>query len=72
MFSFNGRDSKLLKIGERNVISSLDTLRKLNIPVVSQDTGGNYGRTVELYAETGDFLIKTIGHGKNGFDFSER
>jgi chemotaxis protein CheD len=64
MFSFNGRDSKLLKIGERNVISSLDTLRKLNIPVVSQDTGGNYGRTVELYAETGDFLIKTIGHGK--------
>ena len=43
---------------------SLDTLGKLNIPVVSQDTGGNYGRTVELYAETGDFLIKTIGHRK--------
>ena len=63
MFTFNDRDSNLLKIGERNVIASLETLSKLNIPVVAQDTGGNYGRTVELYADTGDFLIKTIGHG---------
>ncbi|HZJ57615.1 MAG TPA: chemotaxis protein CheD [Clostridia bacterium] len=63
MFAFNSRDNSPLKIGERNIVSTLDVLMELKIPVIGQDTGGNYGRTVELYAETGDYLIKTIGHG---------
>ncbi|NLI60973.1 MAG: chemotaxis protein CheD [Clostridiales bacterium] len=63
MFASNNKASNLLKIGERNVIASLEVLKELQIPIVGQDTGGTYGRTVELYAETGVFLIKTIGHG---------
>ena len=45
------------------MISTLEVLDSLNIPIVGQDTGGNYGRSIELYAETGILLIKTIGHG---------
>jgi len=63
MFSSTSNSNSLLKIGERNVISTLEVLDSLNIPVIGQDTGGNYGRSVELYAETGILFIKTIGHG---------
>lgn len=63
MFPANSNNNNLLKVGERNIISSLEVLEGLRIPVVGRDTGGNYGRTVELYAETGIFIIKTIGHG---------
>ncbi|MCL5019219.1 MAG: chemotaxis protein CheD, partial [Patescibacteria group bacterium] len=30
---------------------------------IANDTGGNFGRTIEFYSETGLLLIKTIGHG---------
>jgi chemotaxis protein CheD len=63
MFSFKHKSNDLLKIGERNIVSAKQTLIGLGIPVVAEDTGGNFGRTVELYAETGAFLIKTIGYG---------
>lgn len=62
MFSFNSNNS-ILKIGERNVIASKKILSKLNIPIISEDTGGNYGRTIELNLEDGSLLVKTIGHG---------
>ena len=58
MFASNNKASNLLKIGERNVIASLEVLKELQIPIVGQDTGGTYGRTVELYAETGCFSLR--------------
>ena len=36
-------------------------LKELNIPLVAEDTGLNYGRTVTLDCETGDFIIKAVG-----------
>lgn len=62
MFSFNSK-SNILKIGERNIIATKEKLKELKIPIVSEDTGGNYGRTIELNAEDGSLLVKTIGHG---------
>lgn len=62
MFSFNSK-SNILKIGERNTIATKEKLKELKIPIVSEDTGGNYGRTIELNAEDGSLLVKTIGHG---------
>ena len=52
-----------LRIGDRNVEAALKFLGAQGIPVIGRDTGSNYGRTVELYADDGKFLIKTIGHG---------
>lgn len=62
MFSFSD-SSEMMRIGTRNVISSKEKLNELKIPIISEDTGGNYGRTIELYSADGRLLIKTIGHG---------
>ena len=62
MFSFNS-SSNILNIGERNVIATKKKLQELKIRIISEDTGGNYGRTIELNAEDGSLLVKTIGHG---------
>ena len=48
-------------VGERNAIASKAKLNQLGIPLLAEDTGLNYGRTVELYPETGDFYIKAVG-----------
>lgn len=62
MFNFNDT-SDIMRIGTRNVAATKETLKLLNIPIIAEDTGGNYGRTIELYSETGILLIKTIGYG---------
>lgn len=62
MFNFNS-NSGILRIGERNTNATVDLLNELNIPIIISDTGGNFGRTIELNAENGDLLVKTIGHG---------
>lgn len=62
MFSFNG-SSNILKIGERNVMATKEKLKEMDIRIIAEDTGGNYGRTIELNAADGLLLIKTIGHG---------
>ncbi|WP_024831354.1 chemotaxis protein CheD [Ruminiclostridium josui] len=62
MFVFN-QSSDLMRIGYRNVVASKEKLKLLNIPVISEDTGGNYGRTIELYSDDGRLMIKTIGFG---------
>lgn len=60
MFQLQGR-SDIMKIGERNIQASINKLNELNIALLSQDTGDNYGRTVTFYPETGEFHIRAIG-----------
>lgn len=62
MFSFN-ESSDVMRIGARNIVATKETLEKLGIPLIAEDTGGNHGRTIELYSESGILLIKTIGYG---------
>jgi chemotaxis protein CheD len=62
MFNFND-SSDIMRIGSRNVTATKEVLQSLNIPIIAEDTGGSYGRTIELYSETGMLLIKTIGFG---------
>jgi chemotaxis protein CheD len=62
MFAFS-ESSDMMRIGTRNVISTKEKLEELRIPILAEDTGGNYGRTIELYSNDGKLLIKTIGHG---------
>ena len=45
----------------RNVEAVKAKLRKLGIHILAEDTGLNFGRTVEFYPETGDFVIKSVG-----------
>lgn len=60
MFAFQSK-SDLMCVGERNVEASKAKLRQLGIPLLAEDTGLNYGRTVVFYPETGEFLIRAVG-----------
>ncbi len=59
MFGVN-QISNIGSIGERNAAAAKQILNELNIKLVAEDTGLNYGRTVELHCDTGDFHIKAI------------
>ena len=48
-------------VGERNAMAAKMKLRALGIRLAAEDTGLNFGRTVELHCETGEFYIKAIG-----------
>ena len=60
MFAFQNKGD-LVRIGERNVEASKSKLKELNIPLLAEDTGDKFGRTVIFNPETGDFLIKAVG-----------
>lgn len=55
--------SEFMNIGKRNVEAAKKILDELKIPIVAEDTGGNYGRTIIFYSEDGRLEIKTIGKG---------
>ncbi|MBR1691263.1 MAG: chemotaxis protein CheD [Lachnospiraceae bacterium] len=59
MFAFN-TGNNLVRIGEQNVEACKKKLKEMGIPVLSEDTGLNFGRTVIFYPETGDFVIKSV------------
>lgn len=60
MFSF-GSNSEAVRVGERNVQAVKKKLAEMKIPILAEDTGKNFGRTVIFYPETGDFVIRAVG-----------
>lgn len=61
MFSFQGTGNDMMAVGERNAQAVRKVLAELKIPILSEDCGLNYGRTVEFFPETGDYVIKAVG-----------
>lgn len=59
MFAFYNA-SEVMKIGERNVKAVLDALEELEIKILVNETGGNYGRTIEFFPGTGELFIRTV------------
>lgn len=51
--------SAVFNIGERNVDAVKKVLARYRIPIVAEDTGKNYGRTVFFHADTGVMEIKS-------------
>ncbi len=60
MFAFQNK-SDLVRVGDRNVQASKKKLAEMKIPILAEDTGENFGRTVIFYPETGDYVIRTAG-----------
>ncbi len=54
----------VLKIGDRNVEAIRQTLRDFGIRLVSEDVGGNQGRTVYFFTTDGRMLVKYSGGGE--------
>lgn len=60
MFGF-GSTSETVRVGERNVEATKQKLAQMKIPILAEDTGKNFGRTVIFYPETGEFVIRAVG-----------
>lgn len=60
MFAFSS-ENEMLRIGDRNVEAVKNILHEKRIRIIAQDTGLNYGRTIEFYTETGVLLVKAVG-----------
>lgn len=60
MFAFQSK-SDLMRVGERNVEAVKRKLTQMNIPILAEDTGENFGRTVIFYPQTGEFVIRAVG-----------
>ena len=60
MFEVSGL-SAVGNVGARNTEQAKIELKALNIPLIAEDTGLNYGRTVELDCSNGNFIIKAVG-----------
>jgi chemotaxis protein CheD len=62
MFGFKG-----ICVGEQNIEIVKRELRRFNIKLLAEDTGSNYGRTVEFNLENGTMTVKTAGKGNKVF-----
>jgi len=65
MFAIKGApQSDAISIGKRNVQSCEDTLRRLGIELIAQDTGGTKGRTIIFNVETGALIVRMLDRGE--------
>lgn len=62
MFKFSS-NNEIMKIGERNAIAAKAALKEHGIPLLAEDTGQNYGRTIILDTLKGDLTVRSIGKG---------
>ncbi len=62
MFAMTGQGDSL-RIGPRNVESCIEMLARFRIPILAQDTGGSYGRTIEFNSLTGMLSIRSVQFG---------
>lgn len=63
MFSFD-RSSDVIRIGVRNAEACKRELANHGIPLVGEDVGGNYGRTIEFDLITGSLFIRSVNQVK--------
>ncbi len=63
MFSTASNNS-LSNIGQRNVVAVKGALAKLGIPIIAEDTGKDYGRTLFFTVEDGIMYIKSAKCGE--------
>ena len=62
MFQFTS-NKDTMRIGPRNVAAVKEYLIKSKVPLISEDTGGNSGRTIEFDPSTSLLNIRTVNQG---------
>ncbi len=50
-----------LNMGERNIAASRQVLRELGIPVLGEDVGADYGRSVRFRVRDGGTVVSSVG-----------
>lgn len=61
MFAFGAGHNDIMCVGEKNIEAAKEVLDKLNIRILAEDTGLNYGRTIVFDSLTGNLLIRAVG-----------
>jgi chemotaxis protein CheD len=52
-----------INIGGRNVLSVRDVLAQMRLPLVAEDTGSDYGRSVYLHLDDGRVEVRSLRKG---------
>jgi chemotaxis protein CheD len=52
-----------LQIGERNVVATRAALEHAGIPIIAQEVGGDYGRSVYFQVDDGRLVVKSLKAG---------
>lgn len=52
-----------IQMGERNVVATRQVLNQLGLPLVAEDVGADYGRTVRLFVDGGRVEVSSVAHG---------
>ena len=55
---------KLFNIGERNIFTAFKYLKTINIPIISESTGGYFGRKIIFSTFTGQVRQKYINNAR--------
>lgn len=61
MFALTSSSLPNMNVGDNNIEAAKQVLKSLGIPIIAEDVGLNYGRTIEFYAEDGSLIIKSVG-----------
>jgi chemotaxis protein CheD len=59
-----GNSSKTMDIGKRNVETIKSILKKENIKIIAEDTGGNRARSIEFNIDNSELIVKKVGGGE--------
>lgn len=57
-------NASLSNVGQRNVLAVRQALAKLGIPIIADDTGKNFGRTLYFHVEDGAMRIQSASKGE--------
>jgi len=60
---FTGGGNESMQIGYKNIAMAKSMLKELNIVLVAEDCGSNFGRTVAFDTETGKLSVRSAQHG---------
>ncbi len=63
MFS-STMNNRMKSIGGRNILAVKKILNNKEIDIVAEDTGGNYGRSLEFFTENGLVVVRSVKKGK--------
>jgi len=60
MLSIPGSTDRM-NIGEKNVEAARKALQEMGLALVAHEVGGNMGRTVQMYTDSGRIHVRTVG-----------
>ena len=52
-----------IQMGERNIVASRQALHHQGVAILGEATGGDFGRTVRLWAADGRVEVSSVAHG---------